>query len=62
MKQSVAETLDRIHTDSIGNGDTRREACILREKIEKLELVFMLELQNRLLNQFHKTGKSLQDP
>jgi hypothetical protein len=36
-------------------------AFILREKMEELKFVFMLELWNRLLNQFHKNSKSTQD-
>lgn len=60
--ESIIDALDHIHIDVNQKGDTRREAGILHEKMEELEFVFMLEFWNRILGQFHKTSKALQDP
>ena len=40
---AIIEALDHIHTDADQKGEVRREAGILREKMEELEFVFMLE-------------------
>lgn len=57
---SVIDQLNRLHIDT-EKGDTRRETDILHEKIEEIQFVFMFEIWNYLLNQFHKTSKALQD-
>lgn len=59
--ESIIDALHCLYTNEYEKGDTRREAGILQEKMEELEFVFMLEFWNRILDEFHKTSKALQD-
>ena len=60
--KSIIDGLSHIYIDENEKGDTRLQAGTVLEKREELEFVFMQHLWTRLLEEFHKTSKVLQDP
>lgn len=59
---SLIEALNYLHSNESEKGDTRIQAGSLLAKMEELEFVIMLCLWTRLLQEFHKVSKTLQDP
>ena len=55
----ITEALTHIYDDNNEKGDTRLQARNLWQKLEELEIVFMLHLWTGLLRQFHKVITAL---
>lgn len=58
----IIDALKTFQDNEYENGETKREASIIHEKIKELEFMFMLILYNNILEEFQKTSKILQDP
>lgn len=57
----MIDALNSIWENGNEKGETRREAGNIRDKMEELEFVIMLEFWNDILNKFHVISKALQD-
>ena len=58
----IISALHQLHTDTTEKGETRNQAINILNKMEELEFMVMLYLWSYLLDEFHKTSQSLQDP
>ena len=58
----IISALHQLHTDTTEKGETRNQAINILNKMEELEFMVMLNLWSYLLDEFHKTSQSLQDP
>jgi hypothetical protein len=58
----IISALHQLHIDTTEKGKTRHQAINILNKLEEFEFMVMLYLCNYLLDEFHKTSQSLQDP
>ena len=58
---AIVDALLTSHDDDTQKGDARREAETIKEKMEELELVLMLEFWDNVLQRFKKTNATLQN-
>lgn len=58
----IISALHQLYIDTAEKGETRNQAINILNKMEELEFMFMLYLWSYLLDEFHKTSQSLQDP
>ena len=58
----IQDALSKLESNEDEKGETRLQARNILSKMDELEFLFMLELWNYILSEFHKTSKALQDP
>jgi hypothetical protein len=58
----IISALHQLHIDTTEKGETRNQAINILNKMEEFEFMVMLYLWSYLLDEFHKTSQSLQDP
>lgn len=58
----IISALHQLYINTAEKGETRNQAINILNKMEEFEFMVMLYLWSYLLDEFHKTSQSLQDP